>query len=263
MLTIKSFISLSCIEIHAATYYHSTYVPSFFTVGCRTIRQSLYGKGCQSVGNPSFPKTSRTIRQGRGLRARIRVAGNNYGSKSGQLHVHGGSDWSILLSDGGQKPVAAVRHQEHWHGGQSVHRQGGQRRHQRDRRQSGESCLQQPNCLQESDRFTIVIDFRYFQEDSQAFWYFHTEMCFVSGKKLTFCDIRQYQIYFDDVIKSELYSPQVRKISSALISSEINDEEVDEELERFRLQRAKESGREEQDAKEALVQFQLLLSFQI
>ena len=88
-------------------------------------------------------------------------------------------------------------------------------------------------------------------------------MCFVSGKKLTFCDIRQYQIYFDDVIKSELYSPQVRKISSALISSEINDEEVDEELERFRLQRAKESGREEQDAKEALVQFQLLLSFQI
>jgi hypothetical protein len=49
---------------------------------------------------------------------------------------------------------------------------------------------------------------------------------------------------------------QVKKISNALISAEINDEEVDEELERFRLQRSKESGREEQDAKEALVYFQ-------
>lgn len=48
----------------------------------------------------------------------------------------------------------------------------------------------------------------------------------------------------------------MKKISGALIATEVNDEEVDEELERFRLQRAKESGKEEQDAKEALVLFQ-------
>jgi hypothetical protein len=46
---------------------------------------------------------------------------------------------------------------------------------------------------------------------------------------------------------------QIQKISNALITAEINDDEVDEELERFRLKRLKETGREEQDANAALV----------
>jgi hypothetical protein len=46
---------------------------------------------------------------------------------------------------------------------------------------------------------------------------------------------------------------QIQKISNALITAEINDDEVDEELERFRIKRSKEAGREEQDANAALV----------
>jgi hypothetical protein len=46
---------------------------------------------------------------------------------------------------------------------------------------------------------------------------------------------------------------QVTKICNALVAADINDDEVDEELERFRLKRVKDVAKEEIEANAALV----------
>jgi len=47
--------------------------------------------------------------------------------------------------------------------------------------------------------------------------------------------------------------PQILKISKALIAANIDDDEIDEELERFREKRLKDVAKEEQDANALLV----------
>ena len=46
---------------------------------------------------------------------------------------------------------------------------------------------------------------------------------------------------------------QITKISKALIAANIDDDEIDEELERFREKRLKDVAKEEQDANAILV----------
>lgn len=53
-------------------------------------------------------------------------------------------------------------------------------------------------------------------------------------------------------LKSKLIL-QVAKITKALIEADLHDEEVDEELERFRERRTKDAAAEEREANAALV----------